>query len=83
MRHLNAEEIIDYVTLENMGEENLNLCRNVNSHIRGCGVCLERLRKYLDIHDLYEEQNPGGNFKLFASEMLESEFSGSQYMQEK
>ena len=75
MKHLNAEEIISYVTLDTLDEGTKAFCRNVNGHIRSCPDCLGRLRRYLDIHDLYQEQNPGGDFSVFANELLETEFS--------
>ena len=73
MKHLSAEDIISYVTMDEMSETSLEFCKNVNGHIRGCSGCLCKLRKYLDIHDTYTAQNPGGDFKAFATERLQEE----------
>ncbi|MBR4863204.1 MAG: hypothetical protein IKU07_01405 [Oscillospiraceae bacterium] len=73
MKHLSAEEIISYVTMDEMNEASLGFCKNVTGHIRGCSACLGKLRKYLDIHDVYKTQNPGGDFKAFATELLQEE----------
>ncbi len=80
MKHLNAEDIINYVTIGELDQETLDFCKNVNGHIRGCSACLGRLRKYLDIHDLYTVQNPGGDFKVFAAEQLQEEFQALEDM---
>ncbi len=74
MEHLNAEDIINYVTLDAMNEDTMVFCKHVNGHIRGCATCLGKLRKYLDIHDMYQVQNPGGDFKTFVSEQLQEEY---------
>ena len=73
MKHLSAEDIINYVTMDEMNETSLGFCKNVNGHIRGCSACLGKLRKYLDIHDAYSVQNPGGDFRVFATELLQEE----------
>ena len=73
MKHLSAEDIVNYVTMDAMNETSLGVCKNVNGHIRGCTACLEKLRKYLNIHDVYKTENPGGDFKVFATELLQEE----------
>ena len=75
MKHLNAEEIISYVTLDRMDEDTRMFFKNVNGHIRACPECLGKLRRYLDIHDIFQEQNPGCDFKIYAAERMSEEFS--------
>ena len=51
MEHLSVEEIIKYVTVNNVDKETLDLLSKVNGHIRNCSSCKEKVDSYESIND--------------------------------
>ena len=51
MEHLSIDEIIQYVTATKVNKETLDLMSKVNSHIRNCSVCKEKVNAYEMVND--------------------------------
>lgn len=51
MMHLEIEEIVDFVSINTLTQENISLTQKVNGHIRGCKECLEKVRAFQNVHD--------------------------------
>ena len=51
MKHLTVDEIISFVSINNMDADSMKLMSRVNSHIRSCDECLARVRALCDAYD--------------------------------
>ena len=51
MEHLQIEEIMDFVSIDQADEASMRLGAKVSSHIIGCEKCLEKVRAFQDIYD--------------------------------
>ncbi len=51
MKHLTADEIINFVTINTLSKENLELAATVNSHILVCDKCREKVAAFQAVSD--------------------------------
>ncbi len=70
MDHLSVDEIIGFVTAEELTEQSVKLIDRVNSHICVCSKCLETVQAFQLIYDEFLEMSVNGDFKLFLSQAL-------------
>lgn len=70
MKHLSANEILGFVSLKKADTQSVAVSAAVNSHIRQCGECLERVRAFQRIYDAFasvgispEEYMPEEDFR--------------------
>lgn len=64
MEHLSIEEIIKYVTVNNVDKETLDLLSKVNGHIRSCSSCKEKVDSYESINDELKKVTNENGFDL-------------------
>ena len=53
MKHLSANEIVGFVSLKKMDERSVAISSEVNSHIRHCAQCLDRVKTFQRIYDVF------------------------------
>ena len=51
MSHLTVEEIIEFVSFDNLSEDTMALSTKVNEHIRSCPTCLEKVSSFQMVYD--------------------------------
>ena len=68
MDHLTIDEIIDFVSLDRLNRESVELSAAVNGHIRRCKKCLKLVRAFQMIYDEFERLNMSGDLKKYISE---------------
>lgn len=51
MKHLSANEIIEFVSLTELNDEAKNLCATVNGHICKCKKCFELVKAFQMVKD--------------------------------
>lgn len=51
MRHLTVDEIIDFVSMDRINAETLQLASMVNAHIGKCEKCLRRVKAFQSLYD--------------------------------
>lgn len=51
MEHINVETIIEFVSMDGLSAENIELSRTVNAHLRICSECRDRV---CAVHMLYD-----------------------------
>lgn len=73
MNHLTVDDIIDFVSLNEMNKEAVELSATINGHIRKCAKCLELVRAFQMIYDEFSRLNTSGDFKKFVSETISTE----------
>ncbi len=73
MKHLNVDDIINFVSLTELNEEALELSAAVNSHIRNCQKCLETVRAFQLIYDEFCSLNSDMDFRKYISDKSLSE----------
>lgn len=56
-KHLTTSEILNFVTLRAMSDDNVALAIKVNTHILRCDQCLAKVRRYQNILDSAESEN--------------------------
>ena len=51
MRHLTTDEIVDFVSMNQINGETLKLASTVNTHIGRCEKCLRKVRAFQLVYD--------------------------------
>ena len=51
MEHLTVEEIIDFVSFDELTKENIDLALKVNKHIFSCAECMEKVNAFQNVYD--------------------------------
>jgi len=51
MKHLTVDELIDFVSMNRMDEQSMELASKVNTHIGECENCLRKLRAFQLVYD--------------------------------
>ena len=51
MLHLTVDEIIEFVSVENLSDEAINVIAKVNTHISKCDECREKVQAYQRVYD--------------------------------
>lgn len=51
MEHLTVNEIIDFVSINELNEKSINLAAKVNAHILKCDDCLEKVKAFQLLND--------------------------------
>lgn len=51
MKHLTTDEIINFVTIDSISKENLELAAAVNGHILVCDNCREKVKAFQAVSD--------------------------------
>lgn len=51
MKHLTSDEMIDFVSMNNLDEESIKLASKVNLHIGECEKCLQKLQAFQLVYD--------------------------------
>lgn len=64
MTHLTVDEMINFVSFDRVNEDSLAIAVKVNSHIRGCEECLDKLRAFQTVHDELVKLGKYGNFRM-------------------
>ncbi len=65
MKHLSIEEIIEFVSVEELNEQSLKLISDVNTHMRVCRKCTDKVNAYQDIYDEIDLSVEKMNVKRF------------------
>lgn len=51
MKHLTVDEMIDFVSINNLNDGSLNLASAVNAHILRCEVCRRKVEAFQMVYD--------------------------------
>lgn len=65
MNHLTVDEIIEFVSSNDLNDEAFLLINKVNEHIRECQECLELVQSFQMIYDEFSEMCSGENFENY------------------
>lgn len=71
MTHLTVDEIIDFVSMEKINSESLELASKVNTHIKSCSECFETVKAFQLIYDEYKKIGTKESFKNSLKQNLE------------
>lgn len=63
MKHLTVEDIIDFVSFNELTAETLDLASKVNGHIRSCEECLKKVDAFQTVFDEFCKINSVAGFK--------------------
>ena len=74
MKHLSVDQIIEYVSMTKMNDEELNLSATVNEHICKCEKCFELVQSFQLISDEFTELRLKGEFRKAVKQAEEKEF---------
>ena len=69
MNHLPVDQVIEFVSIEELNEETIGLAVSVNAHICKCGKCLKTVKAFQNLHNAFEKLQFGD----FASYVQEQE----------
>lgn len=64
LEHLSTEEIIKYATASKINKETLELLSKVNSHIRTCSSCKEKVVAFEAVNDELKKEVTKNGFDL-------------------
>ena len=70
MRHLTVDEMLDFVSLEELNEESIAYAAAVNSHTRKCEKCRRAVCAFQEIYDKFVQYSADGSFKDFVSKSI-------------
>lgn len=62
MKHLTFDEILDFVSMNTISSDTLDLASRVNTHIRQCGECLEKVKAYQAVYDVVKSRGKTRDF---------------------
>lgn len=65
MKHLNVDEIINFVSITELNSDSVKFCAMVNSHIRACEKCLKLVTSFQMIYDEFTRLENDNDFKKF------------------
>ncbi len=73
--HLTFEEILEFITFDEINEETLALAGRVTAHIVECDECRENIRAYQTIYDEFVKlaNNKNGDFRKYLAEKIKTE----------
>lgn len=75
--HLNIEDIIKFVSIDDLSEESVKLTVKVNGHIRNCDKCLKLVTAVQVIYDEFVRLGTNGEFRnYFFDELLAQRVDG-------
>ncbi len=74
MNHLTVNEIIEFVSLEELNDVTLEFCSHVNGHIRECEECRKLVNAFQAVYDEFCRL---GNAKDF-EEYLNNRYYGNE-----
>lgn len=63
MKHLTVQEIITFVSFNELTSEMLKLSSKVNGHIRSCDKCLEMVNAFQSVYDEFCKFSNIGDFE--------------------
>ena len=78
MNHLSVDDIIDFVSINELNSESIKLAATVNGHIRKCDRCLKLVRSFQMIYDEFSMLNMRGDFRKYISENFSSKESDNE-----
>ena len=62
MNHLTIEEILDFVSMNQINDKTLKLASKVNTHIRRCPECLRKVNAFQTVYDEFERMGKAHYF---------------------
>lgn len=75
MKHLTANEIIDFISMTNLDEKSLKNASVVTSHITECETCLRKVNAFQVIFDEFERLGLHAKSKYELYEFIESKMA--------
>lgn len=69
MDHLTVDQIIEFVSMDELNERTAALSVSVNGHIRRCGQCRRTVRAFQMIHDEFSRSENTGDFAAYIQEI--------------
>lgn len=83
MKHLSPEEIIEFISISEITPSSLSLASRVNTHIRSCKSCLEKLQAYQSIQEALIHRNRQAEDEILANEIRRKQIGGELVDMEK
>ncbi len=72
MNHLDIDDIIKFVSIKEFNDENIELAKKVNKHIRECEKCIKLVRAFQMLHDEFVRLQNKQDFEKYVKSALES-----------
>ena len=63
MNHLTTTDIIDFVSINRIDENSLNLASKVNGHILKCDDCLKLVKAFQEVYDELQRMGRSSEFE--------------------
>ncbi len=73
MEHLTVDEIIDFVSFDKINPETLAFASKVNTHMRACNECMQRVRAFQNFYDEFEKIGCKNVFNSTMRDMMQSD----------
>lgn len=67
MNHLTTDELLRFVSLKTLDDDNIALTARVNTHILHCDECLKKVREFQSIIDSDDKQEEEFDVALWKS----------------
>lgn len=80
--HLNIDDIIKFVSIDDLSEESVRLTVLVNGHIRKCNECLRLVAAFQMIYDEFVRLSTGGDFRNYIFDEVLSHKANQQWSDE-
>lgn len=71
MKHLDVQEIIDFVSFGEINAETMQLAKRVNGHIRVCKECREKVQAYQMVYDEMQKIAMGGGTETVSYKVIQ------------
>lgn len=65
MEHLSIDEIIEFVSANELNSQSIKLAKKVNRHMRNCAHCYNKVRAFQLIFDEFMRIGNGGSNKRY------------------
>ncbi len=73
MIHLSVDEIIEFVSFNELSDETLAMAGRVNEHISKCADCLKKVKAFQTVYDELCKLNNANNSKQYLYKIVSDE----------
>lgn len=70
MEHLSIDEMIEFVSANEINGQSIELAKKVNGHIRNCAECFDKVRAFQMIYDEFRRIGSGDSFIKYISKQI-------------
>lgn len=73
MEHLSIDEMIEFVSANEINGQSIELAKKVNGHIRTCAECFNKVRAFQIVYDEFKRIGSDENFKKYLLKKITTE----------